>query len=134
MPRDYYVVLGIAHSATAEEIHAAFRRRSKELHPDISGTDSEPFLELREAYSVLSHPARRRDYDSKSATRVHVRPARSMPRGFTVPLQPHGRNVVLCRRPVAEPISARPPAADDFQLLRRSIDDWFDQLWWDLGA
>src|SRR5690242_21440897 len=96
MPRDYYVVLGIAASATAEEIHAAFRRRSKELHPDIAGGDSGPFLELQEAYSVLSDPVQRRGYD-RPPVQVEVRITRRPPRASMVPLRP---------RTVAEPMTS----------------------------
>lgn len=125
MPRDYYVVLGIAASATAEEIHAAFRRRSKELHPDVSGGDSAPFVELQEAYSVLSDPAQRRGYD-RAPGRVEARITRRPPRASTVPLRP---------RPVAEPITSPHAASimDDFQSFGPSFDELFDRLWSSFG-
>lgn len=134
MPRDYYVVLGIATSATAEEIHAAFRRRSKELHPDVSGTDSGPFLELQDAYAVLSDPAKRRDYDRESTKRVEVR-VRRPPRESVVPLRRRGSHVELRPRAAAEPISAQRPASilDDFQSFGPSFDELFDRLWGNFG-
>ncbi len=136
MPRDYYVVLGIATSATAEEIHAAFRRRSKELHPDVSGTGSGPFLELQDAYAVLSDPAKRRSYDRESTGRVEVRVKRRPPRESVVPLRRRGFDDVLRPRTAAEPISAQSPASilDDFQSFGPSFDELFDRLWSNLGS
>jgi len=79
MARDYYVVLGIGRDATQEEIHAAYRRHAKDLHPDLSDRDSAPFIEVQEAYTVLGDPARRRDYDrslpGQPRIAVHARPS-----------------------------------------------------------
>ncbi len=58
--------------ATAEEIRSAYRRLAIELHPDLSGFGSEQFLELQEAYSVLSDPMRRAVYD-REAEEIPVR-------------------------------------------------------------
>ena len=59
MKKDYYLILGLTPEATAEEIRSAYRRLAIELHPDLSGFGSDQFLELQEAYSVLSDPMRR---------------------------------------------------------------------------
>lgn len=64
--KDFYLVLNVGREATPEEIRSAYRRRAHELHPDKSGTESEPFLELQQAYSVLSDPALRSAYDRGS--------------------------------------------------------------------
>lgn len=49
----------------------AYRRKAKEVHPDVSKEDDahDAFLELSEAYEVLSDPARRRQYDAKHRVR-----------------------------------------------------------------
>ncbi|MGZ3585735.1 MAG: molecular chaperone DnaJ [Candidatus Limnocylindrales bacterium] len=63
--RDYYEILGVARSASDEEIKKAFRRLAQQWHPDVS-TDAaadERFKELNEAYQVLSDPQRRQAYD-----------------------------------------------------------------------
>jgi curved DNA-binding protein CbpA len=75
MPRNYYLILGVPTSASSEDLRTAFRRRSKELHPDVSGFGSGPFVELQEAYAVLSDPVRRRDYDHTAGSNVTVRSA-----------------------------------------------------------
>jgi len=62
--RDYYVVLGVTRGATPEEIRSAYREQAKALHPDHAGEGGTlPFQELSEAYSTLSDPRRRHEYD-----------------------------------------------------------------------
>ena len=63
--RDYYEVLGVERAAAISEIKTAYRRRAKELHPDVNkAPDAETqFKELNEAYSILSDEEKRRVYD-----------------------------------------------------------------------
>jgi DnaJ-class molecular chaperone len=63
MKKDYYLTLRLTPEATEREIRSAYRRLAIEIHPDHSGFGSDPFLELQEAYSVLSDPRRRAVYD-----------------------------------------------------------------------
>jgi molecular chaperone DnaJ len=58
----YYDVLGVAKTASADDIKKAFRRLSRKHHPDTGGTE-EKFKELNEAYQVLSDPEKRSQYD-----------------------------------------------------------------------
>ena len=55
--------LGPTIPPTQDEIQRGFRRLAKHLDPDYYGQDSKPFLDLQEAYAVLSDPERRRAYD-----------------------------------------------------------------------
>ena len=65
MARDYYEVLGIARTATIDEIRRAHRKLAKEFHPDKNKSPDAPkrFLELQEAYDALSDPEKRIQYD-----------------------------------------------------------------------
>ena len=64
--RDYYEVLGVAKDASAEEIKKAYRKITKENHPDLHPGDKaceERFKEANEAYEVLSDEEKRQKYD-----------------------------------------------------------------------
>lgn len=63
--RDYYEVLGVSKSASDEEIKRAFRKLAKQYHPDVNkeAGAADKFKEIGEAYSVLSDPQKRKQYD-----------------------------------------------------------------------
>ncbi|MBU9672825.1 molecular chaperone DnaJ [Planococcus sp. CP5-4] len=63
--RDYYEVLGVSKDASKEEIKKAYRKLSKQYHPDINkeADASEKFQEVKEAYEVLSDEQKRAQYD-----------------------------------------------------------------------
>jgi molecular chaperone DnaJ len=59
---DYYEVLGVAKSATQDEIKKAFHKLAHKYHPDKGG-DEKKFKEINEAYQVLSDAKKRQQYD-----------------------------------------------------------------------
>lgn len=126
MSKNYYLILGVASDASGDDIKSAFRRRALELHPDTTGLESEPFLELQEAYGVLSDPQRRRHYDRE----VKLVPLRRRPWGPEAePLvreRPRGEPF----RPAASSQNFRDvPLAEIFQREGPALDELFDRLW-----
>ena len=60
--RDYYELLGLSKSASADEVKKAFRKAAIEHHPDRGG-DEAKFKEINEAYEVLKDPSKKQRYD-----------------------------------------------------------------------
>lgn len=81
--QDYYRILGIDSTATSGQIKVAYRRLALKYHPDRNPGDThteERFIEIREAYDILSDPAKRSRYDqgispdlTEEYTREHER-------------------------------------------------------------
>jgi molecular chaperone DnaJ len=61
--RDYYEVLGVGKTASADEIKKAFRKAAVKYHPDKDGGDEMKFKEVNEAYEVLKDAQKRQRYD-----------------------------------------------------------------------
>ncbi len=65
MAKNYYDILGLSKDASADDIKSAYRRLAKQYHPDVNKTAEagEKFKEINEAYSVLSDPTKKGNYD-----------------------------------------------------------------------
>ncbi|MFN8412261.1 MAG: DnaJ domain-containing protein [Anaerolineales bacterium] len=70
--RDHYAMLGVLRDATQDEIKRAYFDAAQRLHPDknIAPGETELFLEIQQAYEVLSNPKRRSLYDATLAPEI----------------------------------------------------------------
>ena len=59
----HYETLGLTKQASSDEIKNAYKRLAKEYHPDVNKSESSSFVEINEAYSILSDRIKKRRYD-----------------------------------------------------------------------
>lgn len=122
LEKDYYAALGVPKDADQAAIKKAYRKLARQMHPDHNPGDSSAearFKEVGEAYSVLSDPEQRQQYDQLRAMAggprqgadleaVTTLPFRQATEGSTVSLSVEGRTV-----------NARiPPGVHDGQKIR----------------
>ena len=126
MAKNYYTILGILPTASSKDIRGAYRKRAKELHPDYYGENSRPFLEIQEAYGVLSDPENRQKYD------------RSLQDLFSHSIPIHRAEAEPLRRDRYGPEPLRSPdrrvhrrgvRLDSFRTVRPSMEEVLDRLW-----
>ena len=90
--RSYYDILGVPVTASPREIREAFRRLARQYSPDIAVGDRQAapiFVEIEEAYFVLSDPTRRALYDQHS----RKGPSRTESTGFAPARSPQGTDL-----------------------------------------
>jgi curved DNA-binding protein len=102
MHTDYYALLGIPRTATAEDIKSAYRRLAQRLHPDVSADPAaaERFIEITRAYQVLRDPDQRVRYELEEMERA-------------LDLAEQGISSVPPMREFVAPPPSVPPRADD---------------------
>ena len=121
--KDYYKTLGVARTASDEEIRKAFRKLARQYHPDVAKdkkTAEEKFKEINEAYEVLSDPAKRKKYDELGADWKQGAQFRPPP-GW----EGHAR------RPGG---SADPSGDFEFQFGGTGFSDFFEQFFGSAGG
>lgn len=107
--KDYYKILGIGKTASAEDVKKAYRKLAHQHHPDKKGGDEKKFKEINEAYQVLSDQKKRAHYDKFGSAE-----------GFSG--GQHGPNVNW------NDINFDPSAYGDFGDLGEIFDNFFEGL------
>jgi molecular chaperone DnaJ len=74
--KNLYDILGVSRGASTEQIRSSYRNLARQVHPDVGSAahpSSVTMAEINYAWSVLSDPVRRHEYDSRSSfSRTHV--------------------------------------------------------------
>ncbi len=63
--KDYYGILGVNKDASPDEIKKAYRKLSKQFHPDVNPEGADRFKEIAEAYDTIGTESKRQEYDNK---------------------------------------------------------------------
>lgn len=107
MAKDYYAILGVAKTATEQEIKKAYRTLARKYHPDVNpdNKDAEAkFKDIAEAYEVLGDSDKRKSYDGTSHQNEQKQSESTSK-----------------TRPAAGPITE-----EDFINMHAGFDDFFD--------
>mgnify|MGYP001761181717 FL=1 len=65
--KDFYDILGVKPRASERDIKSAYRKKARDMHPDKHPDKAEAFMDVSEAYQILSDPELRRIYDARGA-------------------------------------------------------------------
>lgn len=123
--RDYYDILGVSKSASADEVKKAHRKLVRQYHPDVNKNNAaatEKFKEIQEAYDVLSDEQKRKQYDEFG----HAGP---MPQGGGDPWEAFRRGPQGTNRGGHQTWGSGGVSVEDFDF-----GDMFDQFFGSRGA
>src|SRR5580704_14297202 len=131
--RDYYQILGVQRTATADAIKTAYRRLARKYHPDVSkeANAEAHFKEVQEAYEVLRDPQKRAAYDqlgSEWKSGQQFRPPPDWGSGFEFSGRPAGAGGARAGRRRAGAAGASPRGGEDGGFAAEDFSDFFSSL------
>lgn len=111
--KDYYQILGVSRTASAEEIKRVYRRLAVQYHPDKNPDPAAEalFKEVNEAYDVLGDPAKKWTYDQRRETQYRNYTVTPVP-SDSVPVVNNDPRYRRRRPPNAPPVKPKITAAD----------------------
>jgi molecular chaperone DnaJ len=125
---DYYLVLGIAVDATADQIKAARNALARRYHADVAGNssaDHNAMVEVNAAYAVLSDPDQRREYDKRRAAARFAAafkwPPPNTPAG-AANARPKQRKKPAAKKPAAKKPAAKKPAPSPTEQAQKRVE------------
>jgi curved DNA-binding protein CbpA len=63
--KNYYEILGVSEDSSQDEIKKAYRKLSKQYHPDVNPEGEEKFKDIAEAYDILGDENKRQQYNQR---------------------------------------------------------------------
>ena len=116
MDKDYYKILGVNESDSAEDIKKAYRKLARKWHPDVAGSSDDvllKFKEINEAYEVLSDSLKKGDYDKARSFYNYARQTSE---------SSYKKNTEYAQNPNRENDS-------HFKNFSKSLNEWFYENW-----
>jgi curved DNA-binding protein CbpA len=131
--KNLYRVLGVRLDASPEEIKSAYRKKAREHHPDRSG-DPKEFLEIAQAYEVLSDPEARSRYEVERAAWMQAQGAiPCIPCGAANRIRKSAGSIACgqCKAPLVIPST---PPASAFEGTKKKLLEKTVELAEDTGS
>jgi molecular chaperone DnaJ len=128
MSKSYFAILGVAKDASIEEIRSAYRRLVKAYHPDHFKGGNAPFMQIQEAYAVLSENHKRREHQRALEDSAKVSINRPGFEGSATRCYPHSAPEPLIPDPREAPLNTQASFKKAFHPSNPSIEEILNRI------